>query len=101
MPFGGIGESGHGKYHGKCSFDTFSHMKSVLSRPFTGDVMIRYPPFTPEKQWLLRYVVELNLFGFLLGLLLHFFRFKSDEKVLRKAGRRQVSLQNDVVKKLT
>ena len=76
MPFGGTGESGHGKYHGKSSFDTFSHMKSVLSRPFVGDVMVRYPPFTPEKQRVLRPVVNIDLFGFLLGLLLSFFRLQ-------------------------
>ena len=45
MPFGGVGESGMGGYHGKYSFDTFSHLKSVLHRAPWPDVALRYPPF--------------------------------------------------------
>ncbi|NJO43976.1 MAG: aldehyde dehydrogenase [Cyanobacteria bacterium CRU_2_1] len=45
LPFGGIGESGIGSYHGKAGFDTFSHRKSVLSKPFWLDVFLRYPPY--------------------------------------------------------
>ena len=102
MPFGGTGESGHGKYHGKSSFDTFSHMKSVLSRPFAGDLMVRYPPFTPEKQRLLRPVVNIDLFGFLLGLLLSFFTLKLNfNKLLEKANKKQLHQQKDVVKEAT
>ena len=102
MPFGGTGESGHGKYHGKSSFDTFSHMKSVLSRPFVGDVMIRYPPFTPEKQKILRPVVNIDLLGFLLGLLLSFFRLKLNfNKLPEKANKKQLHQQKDVVKETT
>lgn len=49
LPFGGVGESGMGAYHGKFSFDAFSHKKAVLYRGFAGDVAIRYPPYTPGK----------------------------------------------------
>ena len=45
MPFGGVGESGMGGYHGKHSFDTFSHLKSILHRAARPDVSLRYPPF--------------------------------------------------------
>lgn len=44
MPFGGVGESGMGQYHGKASFDTFSHYKSVLRKSNHVDVPLRYPP---------------------------------------------------------
>lgn len=49
LPFGGVGESGMGSYHGKFSFDAFSHKKSVLQRGFSGDPAARYPPYTPGK----------------------------------------------------
>jgi aldehyde dehydrogenase (NAD+) len=45
LPFGGVGESGMGRYHGKASFDTFSNYKSVLRRPFWGETNLRYPPY--------------------------------------------------------
>lgn len=47
LPFGGVGESGFGKYHGKSSFDTFSHSKSVFRNSFFFDFLtkIRYPKF--------------------------------------------------------
>eukprot|EP00249_Psilotum_nudum_P007268 c20437_g1_i1 orf=355-1791(+) len=57
IPFGGVGESGMGKYHGKCSFDTFSHMKPVVYRMFWGDVLIRYPPYTQLKESILKATV--------------------------------------------
>ena len=43
MPFGGVGESGMGSYHGKASFDTFSHYKSVLKKSNLVEVPLRYP----------------------------------------------------------
>lgn len=50
LPFGGVGASGHGAYHGKYTFDTFSHRKSVLKRDFgfVGEYLglFRYPPYT-------------------------------------------------------
>lgn len=45
LPFGGRGNSGLGAYHGKYSFDTFSHKKSVLRTPVWPDPSIKYPPF--------------------------------------------------------
>jgi aldehyde dehydrogenase (NAD+) len=45
LPFGGVGNSGIGKYHGKAGFETFSHYKSVLSRPFCFDIPLRFPPY--------------------------------------------------------
>lgn len=43
MPFGGVGESGMGGYHGKASFDTFSHHKSILKKSNLIDIPLRYP----------------------------------------------------------
>lgn len=48
LPFGGVGDSGIGKYHGKATFDTFSHYKSVLIRPFWPDFSWRYPPYSQK-----------------------------------------------------
>ncbi|MEG4806278.1 aldehyde dehydrogenase [Microcoleus sp. F8-D3] len=45
LPFGGVGDSGIGTYHGKASFDTFSHYKSVLQKSFLLDLKWRYAPY--------------------------------------------------------
>ena len=45
LPFGGVGNSGMGQYHGKRSFDTFTHQKAVLRKGRWPDVPVRYPPF--------------------------------------------------------
>jgi len=45
LPFGGRGYSGIGRYHGKFSFETFSHLKSVLKSPNWFDPSMKYPPF--------------------------------------------------------
>ena len=45
MPFGGVGASGMGRYHGKDGFDTFTHKKSVLKQNFLFDVPLRYAPY--------------------------------------------------------
>ena len=45
LPFGGVGNSGIGNYHGKAGFETFSHRKSVLERPFCFDIPLRFPPY--------------------------------------------------------
>lgn len=44
LPFGGLGESGMGSYHGRAGFDAFSHRRSVLRRPFSFEPSFRYPP---------------------------------------------------------
>ena len=54
MGFGGVGHSGMGSYHGKKSFDTFSHEKSVLKKSTRIDMPVRYMPYTPLKDRLLR-----------------------------------------------
>ena len=54
LPFGGVGESGMGAYHGRASFETFSHRKSVLSKPTRVDPSIAYPPYRGLKAKLLR-----------------------------------------------
>jgi aldehyde dehydrogenase (NAD+) len=48
LPFGGVGNSGFGKYHGKAGFDTFSNQKSVLRQTLLVDIPRRFPP-TDEK----------------------------------------------------
>ncbi len=53
LPFGGVGNSGIGSYHGKAGFDTFSHYKSVVTKPFLLDVKLLYPPYK-DKLSLLR-----------------------------------------------
>ncbi|KAK9096085.1 hypothetical protein Sjap_021582 [Stephania japonica] len=68
LPFGGVGESGFGSYHGKFSFDAFSHKKAVLYRSFAGDASARYPPFTPKKQRLLKALLNGDLLGIILAL---------------------------------
>jgi hypothetical protein len=46
-----VGESGMGRYHGKYSFDTFTHHKAMMVRPtWLGDVPVRYPPYSNWKQ---------------------------------------------------
>lgn len=54
LPFGGVGESGQGAYHGRSTFETFSHRKSVLRKPTRLDPPIAYPPYTEQKQKLIR-----------------------------------------------
>jgi aldehyde dehydrogenase (NAD+) len=56
LPFGGVGTAGTGSYHGKASFDTFSHRKSVLRKPTRFDPKFLYPPYTGLKSKLLRTV---------------------------------------------
>lgn len=55
LPFGGVGESGMGAYHGKKSFDTFTHYKSVLMRPTWFDHSILYPPYKSSFIKLIRW----------------------------------------------
>jgi aldehyde dehydrogenase (NAD+) len=54
LPFGGIGPSGMGAYHGKAGFDTFSHGKAVLRKPTKPDPSIMYPPYKNWKYKLVR-----------------------------------------------
>ncbi len=56
LPFGGVGDSGMGAYHGRHSFDTFSHYKSVMKKSFFVDPAIRYFPQKLPFHWLKRMV---------------------------------------------
>ncbi len=55
IPFGGRGMSGMGSYHGKYSFDTFSHDKSIIHRKNWPDVAVRYPPYGVDKKIMRRF----------------------------------------------
>ncbi|KAA8547044.1 hypothetical protein F0562_003472 [Nyssa sinensis] len=68
LPFGGVGESGMGSYHGKFSFDAFSHKKAVLYRSFKGDSSTRYPPYTPGKQRFLKSFLNGDILGAIFAL---------------------------------
>ncbi len=55
LPFGGVGNSGIGNYHGKFGFETFSHQKAVLERATWGEPNIKYPPYSEKKlSWIKR-----------------------------------------------
>lgn len=54
LPFGGVGASGTGAYHGEAGFNAFSHFRSVLKRPFWLDLPIRYRPYSALKIWILK-----------------------------------------------
>ncbi len=54
FPFGGVGASGLGSYHGQFGFERFSHLRPVLQRSTWPDPSIAYPPYTRFKEWLLR-----------------------------------------------
>lgn len=57
LPFGGVGDSGT-EYHGKASFDTFSHTKSVMKRYFFPEPPVRYPPYQKRSWRLLRWLLR-------------------------------------------
>lgn len=54
LPFGGVGNSGMGSYHGKKSFDTFSHEKSIVKKYNWLDLSLRYQPYNKLKDLLVR-----------------------------------------------
>ena len=59
LPFGGIGESGMGKYHGKWGFECFTNEKAVMVRPDWPDIPVRYPPY---NTWKIRFVKFISRF---------------------------------------
>lgn len=59
LPFGGIGYSGLGQYHGKYSYDTFSHYKSIFRKLVSIDFKLEYPPYTATKLRLIRTLFKL------------------------------------------
>lgn len=58
LPFGGVGFSGIGSYHGKAGFDTFSHYKSVLHKSFWFEPSLKYYPYTQKKLNILKRILE-------------------------------------------
>ncbi|EJL70462.1 aldehyde dehydrogenase [Chryseobacterium populi] len=57
LPFGGIGNSGTGNYHGKFGFETFSHQKPVLEKTTWGEPNVKYPPYSEKKlNWIKRFL---------------------------------------------
>ncbi len=54
LPFGGVGDSGMGRYHGRSGFDTFSNLKSVMRKGTKPDPSFVYPPYSPRKEKLIR-----------------------------------------------
>ncbi|MFF2092818.1 aldehyde dehydrogenase [Paenibacillus sp. NPDC058174] len=54
LPFGGIGNSGIGTYHGKHGFDQFSHQKSILKKSTLLDITILFPPYNDRLKWIKR-----------------------------------------------
>lgn len=57
LPFGGVGKSGIGSYHGKFGFDAFSHQKAILDRATWGEPNLKYPPYTDNKLELIKKVL--------------------------------------------
>jgi len=58
LPFGGVGDSGMGAYHGKAGFDAFSHHKSVLRKPVKPDLKILYPPYRGSVERVFRKILR-------------------------------------------
>jgi len=58
LPFGGVGDSGMGAYHGKASFDTFSHYRSIIKKSNLIDLPIRYLPIDQKKENLIKKVLK-------------------------------------------
>lgn len=57
LPFGGIGESGQGSYHGKASLRALSHEKSIFHQHPKIDIPLRYPPYGPVKRFLIKHLI--------------------------------------------
>lgn len=58
LPFGGVGQSGMGAYHGKESFNTFSHYKSILKTHKNFEFKIKYPPYNSLKQRIIKLLMD-------------------------------------------
>ena len=58
LPFGGVGDSGMGSYHGKKSFETFSHRKSIVKKSTWLDLPIRYAPYSKKQERLLHFFLK-------------------------------------------
>jgi len=58
LPYGGIGSSGMGRYHGRKSFETFSNMRSVLVKSNILDIWLRYPPYSKFKTKIVSFLMR-------------------------------------------
>lgn len=58
LPFGGVGHSGIGSYHGKYGFNAFSHYKSILDKPFWLETPLKYSPYSIKKLKMLKWLFE-------------------------------------------
>lgn len=58
LPFGGVGQSGFGSYHGKASFDTFSHHKSYIKKATFIDLPVAYPPYTSKQLKIIKKLIK-------------------------------------------
>ena len=58
LPYGGVGSSGIGRYHGKKSFETFSNMRSVLVKSNLLDIWLRYPPYSKFKTKIVSFLMR-------------------------------------------
>jgi aldehyde dehydrogenase (NAD+) len=59
LPFGGVGDSGTGSFHGRYTFDAFSRSKAVMRRSLWPDPDLRYPPFSNKKDRLAQRLLSL------------------------------------------
>jgi aldehyde dehydrogenase (NAD+) len=59
LPYGGLGPSGIGRYHGKKSFETFSNLRSILRKSNLFDIWLRYPPYSKFKTGIIRWLMSL------------------------------------------
>ena len=57
LPFGGVGSSGMGNYHGKPGFDAFTHYKSILHKGFLFEPPIKYAPYSEKKLKLIKWLM--------------------------------------------
>ncbi len=57
LPFGGVGNSGTGSYHGEAGFIAFSHFKSILDKPFWFEPNLKYPPYSALKLSWIKYLI--------------------------------------------
>lgn len=58
LPFGGVGASGIGSYHGENGFESFSHSKSIIDKPTWFEPFLKYPPYTKIKFWLMKLIMK-------------------------------------------
>ncbi len=59
LPFGGVGQSGIGSYHGEAGFLAFSHQKSILHKANWLELPLKYSPLSPKKLWWIKQFFKL------------------------------------------